>query len=172
MNKEAKPCSESRAIKTTHIFPPDTNAIGTLFGGKLMSYIDDIAGIAAARHARRAVVTASTDSVDFIHPVYEGDTICLEAFVTYTHRTSMEVFVKAITENLRSGKRRVCATAFLTLVALDENNKPTPVPGVIPESDEEKWLHNHAEKRAVYRRQRRKDSMEMAEKFGTDLPWQ
>ncbi|MBB6453852.1 acyl-CoA hydrolase [Salirhabdus euzebyi] len=168
---KAKPCIESLTIKTSHVLPPDTNSHGTLFGGKLMAYIDDVAAIAAARHARMPVVTASTDSVDFLNPVYEGDTICLEAFVTFTHKTSMEVFVKAITENLLSSKRKVCATAFLTMVAVDEEKKPVPVPQVFPETEEEEWLHSGAKKRAEYRRQRRHDSKEMAEKFGTDLPW-
>ncbi|TCT20915.1 acyl-CoA hydrolase [Melghiribacillus thermohalophilus] len=168
---KAKPCIDSLAVKISHVLPPDTNSHGTLFGGKLMAYIDDVAAIAAERHSRRPVVTASTDSVDFLHPVKEGDTICLEAFVTYTHHTSMEVFVKAVTENLITGDRKMCATAFLTLVALDKNNRPTPVPKVYPETEEEKWLHEGAKKRAEYRRQRRDDSKELAEKFGTDLPW-
>jgi acyl-CoA hydrolase len=168
---ESKPCKASLSVKTANILPPDTNFHGTLFGGKLMAYMDDIASIAAARHSRCKVVTASTDSVDFINPVYVGDTICLEAFVTYTHRTSMEVFVKAVTENLLTGERKICATAFLTFVALDENKKPTPVPRVYPETEEEKWLHEGGKERAEHRRKRRKHSMETAEKFGTDLPW-
>src|SRR5690625_185014 len=97
---EAKSCSSSLAVKTAHVLPPGTNAYGTLFGGKLMAHIDDVAAIAAVRHARKAVVTASTDSVDFLAAVREGDSICVEAFVTWTHKTSMEVFVKAVTEDL------------------------------------------------------------------------
>ncbi|MRG86293.1 acyl-CoA thioesterase [Salinibacillus xinjiangensis] len=168
---DKKPCIDSLTIKTSHVLPPDTNTHGTLFGGKLMAYMDDVAAIAASRHARKSVVTASTDSVDFLNPVFEDDTICLEAFVTYTHKTSMEVFVKAVTEDLVSSERRICAFAFLTMVAIDDDNKPTPVPQVYPESDEEKWLHEGAVRRAEYRRERRNNSKEMAEKFGTDLPW-
>ncbi|QHS23642.1 acyl-CoA thioesterase [Virgibacillus sp. MSP4-1] len=168
---EKKPCKQSLTVKTSHVLPPDTNAHGTLFGGKLMAYIDDVSAIAASRHARKTVVTASTDSVDFLTPVHEGDTICLEAFVTYTHKTSMEVFVKAVTENLLTGERNICATAFLTMVAIDENSQPAPVPHVYPETEEEQWLHQGAEKRADYRKGRKKDSKDMAEKFGTDLPW-
>jgi acyl-CoA hydrolase len=169
---DKKPCNASLTVKTSHVLPPDTNTHGTLFGGKLMAHMDDVAAIAGARHARKPVVTASTDSVDFINPVYEGDTICLEAFVTYTHKTSMEIFVKAITENLLTSERKICASAFLTMVAIDENSKPSPVPEVYPETEEEKWLHEGAIGRAEYRRKRRKDSKEMAEKFGTSLPWQ
>ncbi|SET21243.1 Acyl-CoA hydrolase [Salinibacillus kushneri] len=168
---DKKPCKQSLTVKTSHVLPPDTNVHGTLFGGKLMAYIDDVSSIAASRHARKAVVTASTDSVDFLNPVHEGDTICLEGFVTYTHKTSMEVFVKAVTENLITGRRDICATAFLTMVAIDENNKPSSVPHVYPETEEEKWLHEGAEKRAAHRKERKSESKDMAEKFGTDLPW-
>lgn len=168
---ESKACKESLTIRNSHVLPPDTNSHGTLFGGTLMAYIDDVAAIAAARHARKAVVTASTDSVDFLQPVFEGNAICLEAYVTWTHNTSMEVFVKAIAENLLTGERTVCTTAFITMVALDENNVPTPVPSVYPESEEEKWLHEDAPKRAEHRKNRRKDSKDMAKKFGTLLPW-
>src|SRR5699024_2318428 len=122
-------------------------------------------------HARKPVVTASTDSVDFLEPVILGDSICLEAFVTWTHRTSMEVFVKAVTENLLTGERKVCSTAFLTFVAVDKNGKPSTVPQVYPQSEQEKFLHEGAKKRAEYRRSRRIKSREMAEKLGTRVPW-
>ncbi|MDC3416834.1 acyl-CoA thioesterase [Aquibacillus salsiterrae] len=168
---KAKPCIASLTVKHSHVFPPDTNMHGTLFGGKLMSHIDDVAAIAATRHARRQVVTASTDSVDFLHPVKEGDVIILEAFVTWTNRSSMEVFVKVITEQLITGERKVCATSFITMVALDEEYRPTDVPGVYPESEEEKWLHEDAARRAEIRQERRKRSKELARTFGTDFPW-
>lgn len=168
---EGKPCSNSLAVKTSHVLPPDTNAYGTLFGGKLMAHIDDVAAIAAIRHARKPVVTASTDSVDFIEPVREGDSVCIEAFVTWTHNTSMEVFVKAVTEDLLTGNRKVCTTAFLTFVAIDENGRPVPVPPVYPETELEKKLHKAAEKRAEHRRARRTQSKQWAEMFGTDYPW-
>ena len=168
---EAKTCSHSLSVKTSHVLPPDTNAYGTLFGGRLMAHIDDVAAIAALRHARKTVVTASMDSVDFLSPVKEGDAICIEAFVTWTHHTSMEVFVKVVSENLLKSDRKVCTTAFLTFVALDENGKPTPVPSVIPESEQEKKLHQGASERARHRREGRKHSKEMAEAFGTEFPW-
>ncbi|GAA0466879.1 acyl-CoA thioesterase [Alkalibacillus silvisoli] len=136
-----------------------------------MAYMDDVAAIAATRHARMPVVTASTDSVDFLAPVHEGSTICLEAFVTWTRNTSMEVFVKAITENLLTGERHVCTTAFLTMVAVGDDGKPTKVPSVYPESEEEKWLNEGAEERAQYRKKRREQSKTLAEKFGADFPW-
>ncbi|WP_188454682.1 acyl-CoA thioesterase [Virgibacillus oceani] len=168
---EKKPCSNSLAVKTSHVLPPDTNNHGTLFGGKLMAHIDDVAAIAAVRHSRLPVVTASTDSVDFLSPVKEGDSICVEAFVTWTHNTSMEVFVKAVTENLLTGERKVCTTAFLTFVAIDQYGKPVPVPDVYPETEQEKQLHKLAPERAQRRKERRQHSKELAKSFGTDYPW-
>lgn len=172
MTQEAKSCANSLTVKTSHVLPPDTNSYGTLFGGKLMADIDDVAAIAAVRHARKNVVTASMDSLDFIAPVKEGDSICIESFVTWTHNTSMEVFVKAVTEDLITGERMVCTTAFLTFVAVDENGKPIPVPPIYPETEQEKMLHEGAPVRANYRRDRRNESKEMAATFGTDFPWQ
>lgn len=168
---EKKPCAYSLTVKTSHVLPPDTNAHGTLFGGKLMAHIDDVAAIAAERHTRKQVVTASTDSVDFLAPVKEGHSICVESFVTWTHHTSMEVFVKAVTEDLQTGNRKVCATAFLTFVAVDGQGKPASVPPVYPESEHEKMLHDRAPIRAKHRNERRKQSKEMAAEFGTDFPW-
>lgn len=167
----SKPCRESFVVKTSIVLPPTTNNYGTLFGGKLMEYIDDLAGIAAMRHARRHVVTASTDSVDFLHPIHEGNSVCLEAFVTYTGRTSMEVFVKVIAEDLITGERHVCALSFLTMVAIDENGKPVAVPQVVPETETEKQLFASAKGRAEIRKKRRKESEQMAMDFGTNLPW-
>lgn len=168
---EDKPCSYSLTVKTSHVLPPDTNAHGTLFGGKLMAHIDDVGAIAAVRHARKPVVTASTDSVDFLAPVKEGHSICVEAFVTWTHNTSMEVFVKAVTEDLQTGDRKVCATAFVTFVAINDQGKPVPVPSVYPKSDHEKMLHEQAPVRAKHRNERRKQSKQFATTFGTDFPW-
>jgi acyl-CoA hydrolase len=163
--EETKYCRDSYVVKTSIVLPPDTNNYGTMFGGKLMAYIDDVAAISAIRHARKPVVTASTDSVDFLHPIYEGNSVCLEAFVTYTGRTSMEIFVKVVAEDLLTGNRNICALSFLTMVAVDENGKPTPVPKVIPQNDEEKMLHESAKARAEKRKRRKKDIECMAEKF-------
>lgn len=167
---QTKSCCESFVQNTNIVLPPDTNSYGTLFGGKLMEYIDEAAGISAMRHARRHVVTASTDSVDFLHPIYEGNSVCLEAFVTYTGRSSMEVFVKVIAEDLLSGERHVCALSFLTMVAIDENNRPVAVPQVVPETEVEKQLFSSAVKRAEIRKKRRQDTEKMARDFGAALP--
>lgn len=170
--KPAKFCKESRAIKTSLVLPPDTNTYGTMFGGKVMSYIDDIAAIAATRHARTSVVTASTDSVDFLHPISNGHSVCLEAFVTWTRRTSVEVFVKVVAEDMLSGDRTVCATSFLTFVAIDINGEKQMVPAVIPETELEKFLFEGAEERNVKRLAKREQSKTLAKRFGAKRLWQ
>ncbi|WP_165999203.1 acyl-CoA thioesterase [Bacillus sp. Cs-700] len=169
---ETKYIRESRVVKTSHVFPEATNNHNTLFGGQLMRDIDDIASIAAMRHCRSEVVTASTDSVDFLHPITPDDSVCLEAYVTFTGKSSMEVFVKVIAEHLLSGERHIGATAFLTFVSLDENKKPLPVPKVIPESEEEKNLHETAPARAEKRREHRQASKELAGLLTTQKPWE
>ena len=164
--KPAKFCRESRATRASMVQPPDTNHYGTMFGGKVMSNIDDVAAIAATRHARTSVVTASTDSVDFLHPIRNGQSVCLEAFVTWTNRTSVEVFVKVVAEDMLSGERTVCATSFLTFVAININGEKQMVPGVIPETELEKFLFRGAPERAKKRLDKREISKQLAERFG------
>ena len=159
---EAKYCRESRVIRTSRVFPNDVNNHNTLFGGRLMSDIDQVASISAARHSRSECVTASTDSVDFLHPVRPTDSVCFESYVTWKGTSSMEVFVKVIAEDLKSGKRKIAATALLTFVALDEHKRPTWVPEVIPETEEEKKLHETAPERARARKERKQKSKELA----------
>ncbi|HLU22481.1 MAG TPA: acyl-CoA thioesterase [Bacillaceae bacterium] len=162
---EKKMMKDSITIKTSLVFPPDTNHHGTLFGGKLMGYIDDVASIAAIKFARNPVVTASTDSVDFIKPIRVGDAVTLTAIVTWTGTSSMEVFVKVTSENLLTGEQAIAALSFLTFVALDEDGKPTPVPQVVPETEEEKWLNETANKRAAHRKIRKQESKDLAAFF-------
>lgn len=154
---EAKPASMSRTTMTDIIFPSDTNYHGTMFGGVVMRYIDKIATIASMRHSKRGVVTASSDSLDFLAPVKVGEAILLEAFVSWTHRSSMEVYVKVESENLFTGERKTTATSFLTFVALDDQGKPTPVPAVIPETEEERRLFASAEERYLARKKRKQE---------------
>lgn len=169
--ENAKYCKESRCVKISHVFPTDLNDHGTLFGGKLMAYIDDIASISAARHCRTGTVTASTDSVDFLHPIRESDSVCLASYVTWTGTSSMEVFVKVISENLRTGDRNIAATAFLTFVALDDNNHPTAVPKIIPETSEEQFLYDSAAARADKRKRHREESHKLAANLTIEKFW-
>ncbi|CAG7633053.1 acyl-CoA thioesterase [Paenibacillus allorhizosphaerae] len=169
---EQRYVNESRCYKTSRVFPTDVNNHNTLFGGKLMAYIDDIASISATKHCRQMVVTASTDSVDFLLPIRPTDSVCLESFVTWTGRSSMEVFVKVITEDLRTGVRHIAATSFLTFVALDENGKTVTVPQVVPQTVEEKRLHETALHRAEMRRMRREESRKFADYLTMAFPWE
>lgn len=150
-----KPASESRTIQASLVLPSNTNNHGTIFGGAMMAYIDEVAAISAMRHSRKSVVTASIDSIDFLSPAKMGHSICLEAFVTSTGRTSMEIFVKVISENLLTGERMLTATSFLSFVALDEKGNPTPIPPVIPESEEEKYLFEKSAERKAMRKERK-----------------
>jgi acyl-CoA hydrolase len=153
---QGKKTSESRTILTDIVLPPDTNYHGTIFGGNVMAYMDKVATIAAMRHSRRVVVTASSDSLDFLSPIKTGEAICVEGYVTWTHNTSMEVYVKVTAENLLTGEKRLTSRAYLTFVALDEYNRPAIVPPVIPETDEERWNYETARERYEARKARRK----------------
>jgi acyl-CoA hydrolase len=153
--QDSKPMSQSRTIMTELVFPSDANHHGTMFGGTLMLYIDKIAAIAATRHCNKPVVTASTDSLDFLSPIRIGEAVELEAFVSWTRRSSMEVFCVVRAENLFTGERRVTVTAFSTFVAVDENGRPVPVPAVYPENDDERKLYDSAQERYEHRMKRR-----------------
>jgi acyl-CoA hydrolase len=148
------PVSQSRTSLTDLVLPPDTNHHHTIFGGRGMAYVDKIACIAAMRHCRKPVVTVSSDSFDFLAPIKTGEAINLEAYVTSTYRTSMEVFVKVESENLLTGERKVTARAYLTFIALDEQGQPTSVPEVIPETDEERKQFQQAQHRYLLRKKR------------------
>ncbi|AIQ34341.1 MULTISPECIES: acyl-CoA thioesterase [Paenibacillus] len=167
-----KYCRESRVFKTGRVFPNDVNNHKTLFGGKLMSGIDEVASISAMRHCRANVVTASTDSVDFLRPIRPTDSVCFESFVSWTGRTSIEVFVKIISENLYTGERAVAATSFLTFVAVGEDGTPTPVPAIIPETDEEKLINESANERSELRKVRRTISKKLAAELNTVKYWE
>lgn len=117
--------------------PNDANPLGTLFGGKVMHLVDLAGSLAAARHSRTPVVTASIDHMDFIHPVHIGQLLVLRSSVNRVFHTSMEVGVRVCVEDLRTGAISHTASAFLTFVALGEDGKPVAVPPVIPETGDE-----------------------------------
>lgn len=140
---------QSKTIQTRLVLPSDTNHLGTIFGGTVLAYIDEIAAISAMRHARRAVVTVSIDKVDFISSAKVGDILKLEAFVYSTGRTSMKVFVKVETEDLFTGEHHLTTTCFLTMVAIDQNKKPTPVPKVIISEREEQIVQLYQQNKRI-----------------------
>lgn len=152
--QEKRPMGQSRTIQTKLVLPPDTNHLQTIFGGKVLAYIDEIADITAMKHSKTAVVTASIDSVDFVSSARVGDVLELEAIVTSTGRTSMEVFVSVHSMNLLTGETKLTTESFLTMVAMDENNKPTPVPGIYPETEVEKSLFETGPARREHRKLR------------------
>ena len=152
---EGKPVRDSLSEYAELALPNDVNKLGNIFGGKVMHLVDLAGAMAAIRHARLPVVTASVDSLQFLHPVHSGELILLRSSVNRAFRTSMEVGVKVITENLMTGERLHTCSAYLTFVALDENGKPTPVPCVIPEAEEEKRRYREAGERREYRLSRR-----------------
>lgn len=145
---------ETKTTQTRLVLPPDTNHLDTIFGGKVLAYIDEIAALTAMKHAKSAVVTASIDSVDFLSSAKVGDSLTLEAYVTYTGTSSMEVYVKVTAHDLINHKITLTTESFLTMVALDNEGKPTPVPKVYPESKHEKELFITAPERKKLRMKR------------------
>ncbi|MCS7005346.1 MAG: acyl-CoA thioesterase [Cytophagales bacterium] len=140
----AKKPSDSYTVCSEMLLPNDTNTLGNMFGGKLMMMMDMTGAIAAQKHARRTVVTASADQISFRHPIILGDIITLEAKVTRAFRTSMEVHIKVWAENHVTGKHLLANQAFFTYVALNEKGIPTEVPELIPQTEEEKYLYETA----------------------------
>jgi len=144
------------------VLPGDTNAHDTMFGGLLMKHIDETAAISARRHCRGSVVTASNDGVHFHRPIQRDDIVILESYVCSVGRTSMEIFVKILTEtSSRDDERHVAAISFLTFVALDDYGKPTEVPLVTPESDEEHLVFTERETRKAARQKKRSETNEL-----------
>ncbi|MGK5082795.1 acyl-CoA thioesterase [Bdellovibrionota bacterium FG-1] len=138
---------DSAITMTEIVLPPDTNAIGTIFGGKIMSWIDIAAAMTAGRHARRVVVTVSIDALHFIAPVKLGHYVHIKAMVNYAGRTSMEIGVRVDAENPLTGELVHAATAYTTFVALDEDGHPTPIPPLKLDSPDEKQRFDEAKKR-------------------------
>jgi acyl-CoA hydrolase len=116
------PMSQSRTIQTHLVLPPDTNHHETIFGGRVLSYIDEIGAITAMKHCNMPVVTASIDSVDFLSSARVGDVLEMEAIVSSTGRTSMEVYVRVQSKNLLTGETKLTTESFLTFVAVEDGN--------------------------------------------------
>ena len=142
-----KTVSESAVERVEMVLPNDANPLGNILGGRVMHLIDITAAIAAQRHSRSPVVTASIDEVDFHHPIKVGQLINLKACVNYAGRTSMEVGVKVFSEDTMTGEQQHTSSAYLTFVALDDAGHPRPIPGLIPETDEQKRRYEDARTR-------------------------
>ena len=129
----------------------DANLAGLVHGGVVMKMCDEVAGVAAIRHCGRRIVTAGMDRMTFVEPVSVGELLSCQATVNAAWRTSMEVGVRVEAENPRTGVRRHTSTAYLTMVALDDHGRPTPVPPLGAESDDERRRQREAELRRANR---------------------
>jgi acyl-CoA hydrolase len=154
--KNELPLQPHQAGMTQLVLPNDTNQLGNLLGGQLMHWIDLVAAIAAARHSHRVCVTASVDDLNFLHPIKIGEVVTLLASVNRVFRTSMEVGVKVLSENMLTGTVKHANTAYLTFVALDEHGSPMQVPQVLCATEEEHRRFEDALHRRELRLARRK----------------
>ncbi|SDK40485.1 uncharacterized domain 1-containing protein [Maridesulfovibrio ferrireducens] len=148
-----KKVSESRAYTTYRVLPQDTNPAGNLHGGVLLKQLDLIAATCAMRHARKPVVTASIDRMNFLRPAYVGELINLHANVNMVGRTSMEIGVRVEAENLLTGELRHTNSAYLTFVAIGEDGKPSLVPQLVLETGVDHRRNKEAVERRAVRKQ-------------------
>lgn len=149
-----RPCksvSDSMIEMTELVLPNDTNLLGNLLGGRLMHWIDIAGALTASRHSNCVVATAALDSLDFRHPVRVGEMVRLKAKITWVGNTSMEVRVDVYCENMKTGATIKSNKAYITFVALDDSGKPTQVPSLCLETDEERKEYAAAEKRREMR---------------------
>ena len=150
----SKTVDDSR-VETVHIVRPNhLNGANRLFGGILMQWIDEVAGIVAKRHSMSNVTTASVDNLTFLHGAYQNDMIVIKGKVTWVGTSSMEVCVDTYVETL-AGERDRINNAHFMMVALDENNNPVPVPKLILQTEEERLAWEHGEERRRIRNQRK-----------------
>lgn len=153
-----KPVRESVSEYAELALPTDANGLGNVLGGKVMHLVDLAGAMAAIRHARRPVVTASVDHMNFLHPIRIGQLIVLHSQVNRAFHTSMEVGVKVMVEDLMTGRKLHTCSAYLTFVALDTSGQPSPIPALIPETEEEKRRYSEAAQRREYRLAQRERS--------------
>jgi acyl-CoA hydrolase len=147
-----RPVKDSQSEMIEIVLPNDTNPLGALLGGRLMHWIDVAGALAAHRHSRSFVVTASIDHLDFLVPVHVGDFVILRSSVNRAFNTSMETGVKVWVESYITGERRHVSSAYLTFVAVDRHGRHRHVPPVIPEGEEEKRRYEGAQRRRENRR--------------------
>ncbi|MCU1220194.1 MAG: thioesterase domain protein [Candidatus Angelobacter sp.] len=150
-SRPPRPVRDSQSQMAEVVLPNDANPLGNLLGGRLMHLIDIAGAIAAHRHSHSHVVTASMDHIDFRLPVKIGGLLILKSSVNRAFNTSMEIGVKCWVENYISGDTHHVASAYLTFVAVDEQGKRKPVPGLIPETEEDKRRYEDAGRRRELR---------------------
>ena len=138
---------QSKTILTDMVLPGETNPLNNLFGGELLARMDRAASIAARRHSRRIVVTASVNHVAFSRAVPLGSVVTVEAKVSRAFKTSMEIFIDVWIEDRESGKKTIANEAIYTFVAVDDTGRPVVVPEVFPETELEKERYDAALRR-------------------------
>jgi acyl-CoA hydrolase len=153
---DPKPASASEAVMTQVILPSDANPLNAAFGGRVMEWIDICGGVAAGRHCRHAVVTASMDDLHFHAPIGVGWVVVLRARVLAAFRTSMEVGVTVHAENMLTGAHHLTTSALLTFVAINPDGTRAPVPQLLLETDEERRAFEEAHVRRLARLERKK----------------
>ncbi|HTW40025.1 MAG TPA: acyl-CoA thioesterase [Thermoplasmata archaeon] len=146
---------QSRASVVRLTIPTDANFMGNVFGGELLNEVDRVAYITASRHAQTNCVTASFDRVDFLAPVHVGEVVEFDAMLTYVGRSSMEVWVRIRAEPLTGGPREPVAEAYVTMVAVDADGRPTAVPSLSLSSSEERSRFEEGRHRMEARRRAR-----------------
>jgi acyl-CoA hydrolase len=158
---QGKPVRESQSEYSELALPNDSNGLGNVLGGKVMHLVDLAGALAAMRHARCPLVTASIDHMNFLHPVHIGQLVILRSSVNRVFQTSLEVGVKVWVEDLLKGDLQHTSSAYLTFVAIDAQGKRVPVAPVIPETEEEKRRYTEALARREYRLEMRRRSKDL-----------
>ncbi len=149
--------SESEITMREMVMPGDTNKHGTIFGGKIMAWIDIAAAMCAERHCQKPVVTAHIDDIDFLSPIKVGHHVIINASINFAGNSSMIIGVKVESENPYTGQRRTTTKAYLTFVALDEFGKPVMVPQVETKTEDEKRRYENAKTRRESNKKLRSD---------------
>ena len=149
--KDAKGWRESHTIMERLVLPPDTNVFNSLYGGRLMEWVDNVASIVAFKHCRLRTVTGSIDSIFFLAPIHLGYILKMEGRINYVTRTTMEIEVDVISQEPFTGKSRFATKAYLTYVAIDQDGRATSVPGLILEDEESKERFAQGEMRSKRR---------------------
>lgn len=150
-NNESKKPSDSYTIMNEIVLPNDTNTLNNLMGGRLLHWMDIVAAISAQKHCNNIVVTASVDGVSFKEPIRLGDVVTLEAYVTRSFNTSMEVYIEVYAQNIPRNEKYKCNDAYYTFVAIDSRNKPIVVPAIVPETELEQLKYEGALRRRQIR---------------------
>jgi len=137
-----KTVKESEAELSRLVMPEDTNMFGNLYGGRLLEWMDNLASITAFKHCRKKIVTGSIDNLFFLSPIKLSFIVNMKSFITYVTKSTMEIEIDVSSEDLITGEKKLTTKAFFTYVAIDDNGKPSDVPGLILTSDEEKKRFN------------------------------